>query len=89
MLQIKNKNPDRYCRFDATSFTMRVCVATYSYTGRAHPSMRNMRPMAPPKDRLMRAAGRQEERGEDHTHFTTPPPSCDQPADATVGAGGG
>lgn len=28
---------------------------TYSYTGRAHPSMRNMRPMAPPKDRLMSA----------------------------------
>lgn len=26
-----------------------------SYTGRAHPSMRNMRPMAPPKERLMRA----------------------------------
>lgn len=29
---------------------------TYPYTGRAHPSMRNMRPTAPPKDRLMRAA---------------------------------
>jgi hypothetical protein len=28
---------------------------TYSYTGRAHPSIRNMRPIAPPKDRLIRA----------------------------------
>lgn len=33
---------------------------TYSYTGRAHPSMRNMRPMAPPKDRLMRAIREEE-----------------------------
>lgn len=37
---------------------------THSYTGRAHPSMRNMRPMAPPKERLMRA-GRQAEREEE------------------------
>lgn len=36
---------------------------TYSYTGRAHPSMRNMRPMAPPKERLMRAAREAEDRG--------------------------
>lgn len=37
-----------------------VEVVTYSYTGRAHPSMRNMRPIAPPKDRLMRATGERE-----------------------------
>lgn len=40
---------------------VRECVCTYSYAGRAHPSMRNMRPMAPPKDRLMRALQRQKE----------------------------
>lgn len=38
-------------------FTHKENIFTYLYIGRAHPSIKNISPIAPPKDKLIKATG--------------------------------